>query len=163
MDESGERPHDEVGGAQFEPDAKLALEMARLAAQYADRAREHQVPLDFSDASIEAADGIGLQIYETLPSGDYGARGGEFRIELANELGAYFGETFIRNHGGSWGWVAGTGNRIFGLRTKGGLSAFPLGKAKRRLQRAENDSLSALYRYLAQWPETQQRRRSFRP
>jgi hypothetical protein len=160
MDESGERPHDEVAGVEFEPDDALALEMADLAGRYADRGRELKVPLDFSDASIDVADGMGLRIYGSLPPGVYGARTGGSRNSLAFELGAYFGETFIRNHGGRWGWVAGTGNRVFGLRTNGGISAFPLGRAKRRLAGAENDSLGTLYSFLTHWPDIQARRRS---
>ncbi|MGD0863047.1 MAG: hypothetical protein ABSA21_09855 [Candidatus Limnocylindrales bacterium] len=161
MNESGERPHEGIVGVQFEPDAALAAEMATLAGRYADRGRDLQVALDFSDASIEAADGIGLQIYESLSREVSAAKLEELRSALASELGAYFGETFIRNHGGQWGWVAATGNRVFGLHTNAGLSAFPLGKARRRLQGAENDSLSALYGFLWHWPETQARRRSF--
>jgi hypothetical protein len=160
MDESGERPHEGVIGVQFEPDAALALEMAGLAERYAERGRENAVALDYSDASIEAADGMAVRLYGTLSQGVYGARSGGPRALLASELGAYFGETFIRNHGGRWGWVAGPGNRIFGLRTNGGLSAFPLGQARRRLTGAANDSLAAMYRYLWNWPDTQARRRS---
>ena len=160
MDESGERPHDGILGVQFEPDAALALEMEGLAGRYVDRGRDLQVALDFSDASIEDADGIGLQMYASLPREATGADLEGRRHALASELGAYFGETFIRNHGGRWGWVAATGDRVFGLRTNDGLSAFPLGKARKRLQGAENDSLAAVYSFLRRWPDTQARRRS---
>ncbi|MGD0018254.1 MAG: hypothetical protein ABSD62_03290 [Candidatus Limnocylindrales bacterium] len=160
MNESGERPHDGILGVQFEPDDELALEMASLAGLYVDRAQKLQVALDFSDASIEVADGIGLQMYEALPREVSRAELEEHRSALASELGAYFGETFIRNHGGRWGWVAATGSRIFGLRTDAGLSAFPLSKARKRLQGAEHDSLGVLYNFLWRWPETQARRRS---
>lgn len=162
MDESGERPHEEVAGAQFKPDSKLAAEMATLAGRYVDRGRELQVALDFSDASIESADGIGLQLYQSLPRGASEGDLEQRRAALASELGAYFGETYIRNHGGKWGWVAAAGNQIFGLRTDAGLSAFPLGKARKRLQGAENDSLAAVYTFLWRWPETQARRRESR-
>ena len=83
----------------------------------------------------------------------------EMRSALAFELGAYFGETYIRNHGGQWGWLAAIGNRVFGLRTAAGLSAFPLVQARKRLKGAEQDSLGFIYRYLWRWPETQTRRR----
>jgi len=163
MDDSGERPHEEVAGAQFEPDAAFALEMAGLAAHYAERGRDLAVSLDFSDSSIEDADGIGIQMYAALPRGASSGKLEELRSVLARELGAYFGETFIRNHGGQWGWLAATGNSVFGLRTAAGLSAFPLSKARKRLQGAENDSLGSLYRWLWHWPETQQRRRASAP
>jgi hypothetical protein len=160
MDESGERPHEPAGGAQFESDAPLALQMAGLADRYVDRGRDRKVALDFSDASIDTADGIGLQLYESLTREVFGARLEERRKALAAELGAYFGETFIRNHGGHWGWVAASGSSVFGLRTDDGLNAFPLGKARKRLQRAENESLATLYGFLWRWPETVARRRS---
>lgn len=160
-DESGERPHDGVLGVQFETDAAMAQEMADLAGRYVERGRALKAALDFSDASIEVADGVGLQLYEALSRDSGGAELEERRHALASELGAYFGETFIRNHGGRWGWVAATGNRLFGLRTDAGLSAFPLGRARKRLQGAQNDSLAVLYAFLLRWPETQKRRRSF--
>jgi hypothetical protein len=160
-DESGQKPHDGILGVAFEPDAALALEMADLAGRYVERGRKHQAALDFSDASIETADGVGLQMYEALAREASGAELEERRSALASELGAYFGETFIKNHGGQWGWVAATGNRLFGLHTAAGLSAFPLGRARKRLQGAQNDSLAVLYAFLLRWPETQKRRRSF--
>jgi len=161
-DESGERPHEGVLGAQFEPDAALAAEMAGLAGRYVDRGRDLAVTLDYSDESIETADRIGLQMYAALPQEASHEKLEELRSALASELGAYFGETFIRNHGGRWGWLAAPGNRVFGLRTDAGLSAFPLGQARKRLQGAENESLAASYTFLWRWPETQtQRRRSF--
>jgi hypothetical protein len=159
MDESGERPHDGVLGVQFEADAEVALEMAGLAGRYAERGRDLDVALDFSDASIDAADGIGVQMYDSLPREASGAKLEEMRSALAFELGAYFGETYIRNHGGQWGWLAAIGNRVFGLRTAAGLSAFPLVQARKRLKGAEQDSLGFIYRYLWRWPETQTRRR----
>jgi hypothetical protein len=137
----------------------MALEMASLAGRYVDRGRALSVTLDFSDASIEAADGLGLRLYDPLPKQASGPKLEELRNGVASELGAYFGETFIRNHGGQWGWVAGSGARVFGLRTDAEISAFPLVKARRRLQRAENESLAALYSFLCQWPATQKKRR----
>ena len=71
---------------------------------------------------------------------------------LVFELGAYVGETFIRNHGGCWGWATMPGNRSFGLRTGSGLTAFPLTKAKKRLL-GNFGSLVAFYRLLVRWPE----------
>jgi hypothetical protein len=166
MNEFGGRPHDAIVdgivAVPFEPDAALALEMAGLAERYVARARDLQVALDFSDASIEAADGVGLKMYESLRGKASRDKLEQLGSALASELGAYFGETFIQNHGGQWGWVAASGDRVFGLRTDAGLSAFPLGKAKKRLQGAQHDSLATLYSFLWRWPETQaQRRRSF--
>jgi hypothetical protein len=160
MDESGERPHDGVLGAQFESDAEFAREMARLAGLYVDRAKAAKTELDFSDESIESADAIGLQLYAALPRDVGGPKLEELRSGLASELGAYFGETFIKNHGGRWGWIAASGNRVFGLRTGADINAFPLVKARKRLQGAEHDNLAVLYSFLRRWPSTQAKRRS---
>ena len=159
MDESGERPHEGIIRDAFEPDPAVALEMAGLAERYVERARDLKVALDFTDASIEVADEVGLRMYASIAGEITRARREELRSALAPELGAYFGETFIRNHGGQWGWVAGTGNGVFGLRTDAGLSAFPLAKARKRLQGGEQDSLAVLYGFLWHWPETRARRR----
>jgi len=159
MDESGERPHDGVLGVRFEPDAEMSREMTSLAGRYVARGRALEVGLDFSDESIEAADGIGLRMYDPLSRKASGPKLEKLRSALASELGAYFGETYIRNHGGQWGWLAGSGTRVFGLRTDAQISAFPLGKARKRLQRAENESLASLYSFLCRWPATQTRRR----
>ena len=155
-----ERPHEEVAGVQFEPDPVLAAEMAELASAYVERAKKSDVALDYTDASIEAADGIGLRMYEALPRYRSSAPIEDLRSALASELGAYIGETFIRNHGGQWGWVAATGNRMFGLRTNAGRSAYPIVKARKRLQGAEHDSLAVVYGFLTGWQEKQTRRRS---
>ena len=76
----------------------------------------------------------------------------ELQGTLVLELGAYVGETFIRNHGGQWGWAAMPGGRAFGLRTDSGLNAFPLTKAKKRLL-GNLGSLVAFYQLLVRWPE----------
>ena len=152
MDESGERPHDGVLGVQFEADAEVALEMAGLAGRYAERGRDLDVALDFSDASIDAADGIGVQMYDSLPREASGAKLEEMRSALAFDPRR-------RSSFRQWGWLAAIGNRVFGLRTAAGLSAFPLVQARKRLKGAEQDSLGFIYRYLWRWPETQTRRR----
>ncbi len=104
-DESGERPHDGILGVQFEPDAAMAAEMAGLAARYVERGNALKVALDFSDASIETADRVGLQMYEALPQDGGRVALEERRSALASELGAYFGETFIKiTAAGGAGW-----------------------------------------------------------
>jgi hypothetical protein len=144
------------GGAfvvAFEPDETTALELAKMAALYAERGRALNVPLDYSDASIEAAEEMGVRTYASLCPGLAGDELRQLQGTLVFELGAYVGETFIRNHGGRWGWAPMPGTRAFGLRTDSGLTAFPLTKAKKRLL-GNFGSLVAFYRLLVRWPET---------
>jgi hypothetical protein len=137
----------------FAPDETTALELAQTAGLYVERGRALSVPLDYSDASIEAAEEMGVRAYASLCRDLAGDELRQLQGTLVFELGAYVGETFIRNHGGCWGWAAMSGNRSFGLRTDSGLTAFPLTKAKKRLL-GNFGSLVAFYRLLVRWPET---------
>jgi hypothetical protein len=139
----------------FEPDETTALELAKMAGLYVERGRALDVSLDYSDASIEAAEEMGVRTYASLCPGLAGDELRRLQGTLVFELGAYVGETFIRNHGGRWGWAAMPGNRAFGLRTDSGLTAFPLTKAKKRLL-GNFGSLVAFYRLLVRWPEIQE-------
>jgi hypothetical protein len=97
---------------------------------------------------------MGVQVYASLCRGLSGDELKQLQGTLVFELGAYVGETFIRNHGGCWGWATMPGNRSFGLRTDSGLTAFPLTKAKKRLL-GNFGSLVAFYRLLVRWPDTE--------
>ena len=123
--------------------------MASRASSYTRRGRDLYVPLDYTDASIDAADEVGLQLWESLPLGLSRDEAEELRGRLIFELGAYFGETLIRNHGGQWGWVTMEGRRVFALRTDSGLIAFPLNRARKRLRGEEPDTLDTLYQFLS--------------
>jgi hypothetical protein len=137
----------------FEPDEATALELVQMAGLYVERGRALNVSLDYSDSSIEAAEELGVRAYASLCRGLSGDELKHLQGTLVFELGAYVGETFIRSHGGCWGWATMPGNRAFGLRTDSGLSAFPLIKAKKRLL-GNFGSLVAFYRLLVRWPET---------
>ena len=139
--------------APFEPDATTALELARMADRYVQRGRNLGVALDYSDATIETAEAVGVRTYADLCRDLTRDQLMELQGALVFELGAYVGETFIRNHGGCWGWAPLGGTRAFGLRTDSGLTAFPLTKAKKRLL-GNFGSLVAFYRLLVRWPET---------
>ena len=65
------------------------------------------------------------------------------------DLGAYFGEALIRNHGGRWGWATMGGRRVFALRTNSGFTAFPVRMARKILKSEEPGTLVTLYRSLS--------------
>jgi len=134
----------------FEPDEVTAFEMALTAGLYVQRGGALGVALDFSDASIAPAEEMGVRTYADQCRDLSRAELKELQGTLVLELGAYVGETFIRNHGGSWGWAPMPGGRAFGLRTDSGLTAFPLTKAKKRLL-GNLGSLVAFYRLLVEW------------
>jgi hypothetical protein len=150
---SAEGRGDAAAVVPFEPDETTALELAKMAGLYVERGRALSVVLDYSDASIEAAEEMGVRTYASLCRGLVGDELKQLQGTLVFELGAYVGETFIRNHGGCWGWATMPGNRAFGFRTDSGLTAFPLTKAKKRLL-GNFGSLVAFYRLLVRWPET---------
>ena len=139
-------------GVPFEPDEETARQMAGLAAQFVERARPLDASCNYSDESIAAAEQIGLRLRESLTRGLALAELAEARDDLAFQLGAYFGETLIRNHGGAWGWVTMGPERVFGLRTASGLMTFPMARATKRLAGDEDKSLVALYQLLVDRP-----------
>lgn len=143
----------------FKPDYTAAREMASRASTYARRGRDLYVALDYSDASIEAADEVGLRLWDSLALGLTGSAAEEIRKLLIFELAAYFGETFIQNHGGQWGWATMVGRKVFALRTASGFVAFPMNRARKRLRREEPETLVVLYRFLS----SQDRPRTERP
>jgi len=135
---------------QFEPDPTTAFEMALTADLYVRRGLSRDVALDYSDASIAVAEALGGRTYEELCAGLSRDELKDLQGTLVLELGAYVGETFIRNHGGDWGWASMPVGRAFGLRTAAGLTAFPLTKAKKRLL-GDFGSLVAFYQLLVGW------------
>jgi hypothetical protein len=139
---------------QFEPDETTAIELRTTADLYVERGRALDVALDYSDASIEAAEEMGVRTYASLCRDLARDELKQLQGTMVLELGAYVGETFIRNHGGHWGWATMPGGRAFGLRTDSGLVAFPLTKAKKRLL-GNFGSLVAFYRLLMAWPDAQ--------
>lgn len=139
----------------FEPDEATAQEMALTADFYVRRGLALDVALDYSDASIAAAEEMGLQTYASLCRDLSRVELNLLQGTLVLELGAYVGETFIRNHGGCWGWVTMPGGRSFGFRTASGLTVFPLTKAKKRLL-GNIGSLVAFYRLMVRWPEAEE-------
>ena len=138
----------------FEPDDVTALELVRAADLYVRRSRAVDVNLDYSDDSIAVAEEMGVQTYASLCPDLSRDELRQLQGTLVLELGAYVGETFIRNHGGCWGWVAMPGGRSFGFRTASGLTAFPLTKAKKRVL-GNLGSLVAFYRLMVCWPDTE--------
>jgi hypothetical protein len=138
--------------APFEPDEATAVELARIADCFVERVGDG-LALDYSDGSIEAAEAAGVRIYAALSTDLAGDDLRNLQGTLVFELGAYVGETFIRNHGGAWGWAPLARSRAFGLRTDSGLTAFPQTKAKKRLL-GNIGSLVAFYSLLVRWPDT---------
>ena len=137
------------GAVPFKRDYTAAREMVIRAGRYARRARDLGVVLDLSDASIEVAEEFGLRLWLMLPGGLSDDRAEELRGRLILDLGAYVGETLIRNHGGRWGWATMAGRRVFALRTSSGFTAFPVSKARKILRGEETGTLVTLYQFLS--------------
>jgi hypothetical protein len=143
----GQEPSE--GAVPFKRDYTAAREMVIRAGRYARRARDLGVALNFTDASIEVAEEFGLELWAKLPGGLSDAKAEELRARLIFDLGAYFGETLIRNHGGRWGWAIMGGRRVFSLRTSSGFTAFPVRKAGKILRGEEPGTLVTMYQLLS--------------
>ena len=143
---SGEGRRPSGANVPFKPDPTAAREMASRASTYARRGRELYVSLDYIDASIEAADELGVRLWESLVVGLSDAEAQEVRGRLIFELGAYFGETLIQNHGGRWGWATLAGRKVFALLTDSGFLVFPVNRARKRLRSEEPEDLVTFYR-----------------
>ncbi len=147
LSDEGRRPSG--GGPPFKPDYTAAREMSSRASTFARRGRDLYVALDYSDASIEAADEVGIRLWDSLVVGLSDDQAEDVRRRLIFELAAYFGETLIQNYGGQWGWAMMAGRKFFALRTDSGFIAFPVNRARKRLRGEEPDTLVTLYRFLA--------------
>lgn len=154
---SGEGEGSFQGAVQFSVDYTAAREMSIRAGRYVRRARDLHVFLDYSDTSVEAADTFGHELWSMLPGGLLPDEAEQLRQRLIDDLGAYFGETFIRNHGGTWGWADIGGRRVWSLRTSSGYTAFPAQTASKRLRHQEPGNLSALYEFLVRQPQVSRR------
>ena len=145
--EKGQRPSE--GAVPFKRDYAATREMVIRAGRYARRAREFDVVLDLSDGSIGLAEEFGIRLWGMLPGGLSDDKAEELRVRLIFDLGAYFGETFIHNHGGRWGWATMAGRRVFALRTNSGFTAFPVRMARKILKSEELGTLVTQYQLLS--------------
>lgn len=134
----------------FVPDPEVANVLAGCAAEMVKVARDrHSIDLDYSDASAEAVEGIAERFWQSRPTGPSDPATERIIVGVSNDLGGYLGETFRRNHGGEWGWVAdGRGGRFPGFRTPSGALFWPTGKARNRLINGPEDNLALYYSQL---------------
>ncbi|MFI5259259.1 MAG: hypothetical protein ACHQ01_06595 [Candidatus Limnocylindrales bacterium] len=147
------------GVVPFKLDYTASREMAIRAGRYVRRARDAHIFLTYSDATLGPAEDFGLELWGMLPGGLTDDETDELRRRLILELGAYFGETLIHNHGGIWGWATIGGRRVFALRTSSGFTVFPTHKARKRLWGQEPESIVSVYSFLSRWPPLKQSRR----
>lgn len=90
-----------------------------------------KVNLDYSDASLQWVDGMLDHFRDD---------GSDQHAETIFCAGCYLGEVFVRNHGYHWGTVEAFGGMpvVIGPR---GNAANPIGKAFKRVDNGEQDSL----------------------
>jgi hypothetical protein len=143
-----------VGDGAFEPSEKAAQEMVTMAGHWADHGRQYGLDLDYSDDSIGVAEALGLRLYEAIPHDESGELTDQERI-VTLELAAYIGESFIRSHGGEWGWAQNGRGRDLGLRTGDGITVYPIATVTHRLAGSDVDSLVIFYRLISNWPIAQ--------
>ena len=96
------------------------------------------VELKYDEASIEWLDGYINRIRTQLNSDGF--------VGLALVLGAYVGETIIRNYGGEWAYFDQT--EQWGIRFDNGDGAFPIAKVYKQLEEGEFESVLSFYTIL---------------
>jgi hypothetical protein len=140
---------EEAAAAGYEPAGEEALLWAEIAQQLVEIAQERLgCVLDYSEASISVAEQAVVTLVERMQAtltGEELAHGVWYR---GVQLGAYVGETFIRNEGGSWVF-ANNPERDAGVLTDDGWIAFPITKAHKRLANGAADSVTSMYRLMA--------------
>jgi len=111
-----------------------------------DALRNMGITLDWSESSVAAVEYVLDRLCKTArvekPSPE--------KVEVVAKIfGSYIGEVFIRNHGGSWGWVSVTGEPIPGIRSaNGGHMFWPWARTLKRLREGAEENVWHYYLHL---------------
>ncbi|GAB09481.1 hypothetical protein GOARA_040_00060 [Gordonia araii NBRC 100433] len=106
------------------------------AALFVTKVRDiEDVQLDYSDASLNWIDGW---------LGDWSEPGSDRVAESVFAAGCYFGEVLVRNHGYRWTIDENVHGGLMAVTGPRGNVANPIGKAFKRVDNGETDSLSYL-------------------
>jgi len=99
--------------------------------------REMGVSLELAEESIKWIDGYIDRIRDEVDEGT--------KDTMIDMLGAFLGETIIRNHGGKWEFSDG----VLGVRLEGGLFASPFSKVAKQMREGPEHSIHGFYRATA--------------
>ncbi|HJP87416.1 MAG TPA: hypothetical protein VJ850_00050, partial [Candidatus Limnocylindrales bacterium] len=121
-------------------------EASRVAGNFVRWAREHfAVDADYTDASIDVVESIASKIDEDIRL-RRASPDPSFAEAMAPGFGFYIGETYLKNHGGSWGWSdVPDGIRTVAVQTPNGGLFWPALKSLKRLLREPGEDLRYYY------------------
>ena len=122
-----------------------AADMAKLANDFVEFARESGHELDYSEDSLRAVERI---IDDELADWRPWRRGKAKKaaVPVASLVGAYVGEVMVRNLGGTWGWMPEYD--VAAVQTAAGGWTSPPAKAQKRFINGKEDDLVFYYEVL---------------
>ncbi len=123
-----------------------AADAVRIAQQ------QFKLKLDGSEASIDDVERALEALNATYAIASPKPKDAEL-MPLAQAFGAYVGEVYRRNHGGTWGTVTLNGSSYAGLRTANGVNVWPAGRALNVIIDGPDNDIAHFYRKLVAGPQ----------
>lgn len=141
----------------FKMPGDLQSEMAAAAESAVQHARKFfSTDLDFSSRSMEDVELILSRLYDKVPKGFLGKLlkqkpSDEQMAQMAVAYGAYVGEVFRREFGGTWSKENFADQQdALALKFSDTNMIFPPGKVWRRLRNGDEDNVLVFYRVIRQ-------------
>ena len=135
----------------FVADPAVREAAGKSAADAVALAQQFQVKLDGSEASLDDVERILDHLHTTYALATHRPTDAEL-MPVAQTFGAYVGEVYRRNHGGTWGTVTLNGNPYPGLRTEAGVNVWFAGRVLNRITDGPDNDIALYYRKLAAGP-----------
>jgi len=130
----------------FVEDAKIQQIAEAYALDAVDFARQNfRLTLDWSDSSIGKIESM-LDDFDR--SSSKAKPSDQVIAQFAKMFGSYIGETYRKNHGGSWGIVTHEGDSIPGLQGAKGNLFWPWGRVENRMRNGPEDNVLHYYQHL---------------
>ena len=111
---------------------------------------QHQKQMDYTDNSIRQVEELCAMIYNVIPRNMISrtlskAPPEEHIIHAATILGAYVGETLIRNHGGEWSMSTNQADGAGFVLKIDLIDVYPVNKIYKRLKKGPGENIVNYY------------------
>jgi hypothetical protein len=135
---------------EFVEDAKIQQIAEAYALDAVDFARQNfRLTLDWSDASVAKIESM----LDDFDRNRGRAANEDAIVQFGKMFGSYIGETYRKNHGGSWGLVSHEGHSFPGMQGPRGNLFWPWGKVQNRMTNGPEDNVWHYYQHLTRPPE----------
>lgn len=129
---------------EFAEDAKVQQVAEAYALDAVDFARQNfRLTLDWEDASVAKVESM-LDDFDRNP----GAKRDDVVEQFAKMFGSYIGETYRKNHGGSWGMISHEGHSIPGVQSSNGNLFWPWARVENRMRDGPENNVWHYYQHL---------------